>query len=477
MRRKIVLWGSNEKDEKILVALELLEQENLVNIYTFPENVATEDFYKEMTEKWRDDAEVEFPSSYHKIERKLSVTDSLLPDNIKVERTDVVTRAQAEWHFVVLSTKLHGMYKAELEELKEKVDSLSEFDNQIWEELKSFWNKVQNQVNERNLFREHGAALRERTNSLFDKLKEYKKELDNEFEAKSKEYTEKLQKELDDIEDKIERGLGLNPLFEDLKKLQARVKDLQFTRPDRNKMWSNIDKTFKKLKEKRGSAAQQQANNNLARLEARYAGLINAIQKMKKSIEFDQKDLDFQNKRVDQADGQLESQLRVAKIRMIEERIHSKQEKLDDMLKTQKELESKIEKEKKRLSKAEKMEKLEEAKEVVKQKIADEIKEQSEEMAKFSEKLEKAAENIVKPKKEKKSAMVSAIMASASQLGEDIVDGAKAVTEVLGDAIEDMVDDIKETFSDDEDGNKSRKEDKGDTMEEVSDSTRKEEEE
>ena len=42
MRRKVVLWGSNEKGGKILVALELLEKENVVDIYTFPESVATE---------------------------------------------------------------------------------------------------------------------------------------------------------------------------------------------------------------------------------------------------------------------------------------------------------------------------------------------------------------------------------------------------------------------------------------------------
>ncbi|MEY3419872.1 MAG: hypothetical protein RIR48_152, partial [Bacteroidota bacterium] len=85
MRRKIVLWGSNEKDEKILVALELLEKENVVDIYTFPESVATEAFYKEMSEKWKDDVEVEFPAGFTKLERKLSVSDSILPDEIKVD--------------------------------------------------------------------------------------------------------------------------------------------------------------------------------------------------------------------------------------------------------------------------------------------------------------------------------------------------------------------------------------------------------
>ena len=110
MRRKLVLWGSNAKDEKMLVALELLEKENVVHIYTFPESIATQELDDNLSKKWKDDIEVEFPAGYTKIERKLSVSDSLLPDDIKVERPDLITRAQAEWHFVVLSSKLYGMY-------------------------------------------------------------------------------------------------------------------------------------------------------------------------------------------------------------------------------------------------------------------------------------------------------------------------------------------------------------------------------
>jgi hypothetical protein len=444
MRRKLVLWGSNEKEEKLLVALELLEKENVVNIYTFPENIATETLYKDLSEKWKDDTEVEFPAGFAKIERKLSVSDSILPDEIRVERPELITRAQAEWHFVVLSSKLYGLYKSELEELKDKIEKLGDYDNGVWEELRTFWNKVQGQVNDKNLFREHGAALREKTNYLFDKLKELKKVLEGEFESNSKQFVQQFQAELNEIEEKINKGLGLAPLFEDLKKIQARIRDVKFTKDDRNEVWAKIDETFKKLKEKRGAAGSAAQASNFARLDARYTGLIAAIQKMQKSIDFDQKELDFQNKRVADSDGQLESQLRQAKIRMIEERVKSKQEKLDDMNLTKKELESKMEKEKKKAAKVEKQEKIEEAKETVKQKIADSISETAKELDKMSDKLEKAATEI-KTRGKKAATALQDMGEEAEFRIQDAVDTVKAVAEVAEEKWEDTSNNVKES--------------------------------
>lgn len=446
MRRKLVLWGTNEKDEKMLVALELLEKENVVDIYTFPESVATEEFYKSMSEKWRDDHEVEFPEGFTKIERKLSVSDSLLPDEIKVERPDLITRAQAEWHFVVLSSKLYGMYKSELDELKDKIEGLSQYENVMWQELRGFWTKVQDQVNDKNLFREHGASLREKTNGLFDKLKALKNSLESEFEEQSKKYTESFKEELKEIEDKIDKGLGHNPIFEDLKKIQAKLRDFKFTKEDRNDLWNQIDSTFKKLKDKKGAGAQGGGNNNnnVGRLEARYNGLVGALQKMQKSIDFDKKDFDFETKKIANSDGQLESQLRQAKIRMIEERINSKQEKLNDMIKTKVDLESKLEKEKRRAEKNEKQEKLDEAKEVVKQKIASEISENTKELDKMSDKLEKAANELVK--KPKSPSFLEKISESVENLVEDVVDSAKAVAIVVGDKLEDALEVAEEAM-------------------------------
>ena len=465
MRRKVVLWGSNEKGGKILVALELLEKENVVDIYTFPESVATEAFYKEMSEKWKDDVEIEFPSGFTKVERKLSVSDSILPDEIRVDRPDLITRAQTEWHFVVLSSKLYGMYKAEIEELKEKIDNLTEYDNVLWDELRNFWNKVQDQVSEKNLFREHGASLREKANHLFDKLKEYKKSVEDEFETQSKKHFDTFRDELTNIEDKIEKGLGTTPLFEDLKKIQSKIKDIRFTKENRNELWKKIDEAFKKLKERRGSHSQQNNSNNLARLKARYEGLMGAIKKMQNSIDFDQRELDFQVKKVADSDGQLESQLRQAKIRMIEERLKSKNEKMDDMLKTKAEVEYKLEKEKKRSEKAEKME---EAKQVVKQKIANNISENSKEFEKISEKLEKAASEMPKQSK-KESNFMNKISESMEQLVEDVVDTAKAIAEVAGEKLEALMDEAEKVAEKVEDKVEDVMDKAEDVMEDISD--------
>lgn len=409
MKRKLVLWGSDAKDEKILVALELVDDQNVVNVYTFDKEVATEEFYNDMLNKWREDADLEFPM-HQKLERPLTISDSILPEDIKVERADLVTRAQTEWHFVVLSSKLYQMYKSEVEDLNDTIEKLTDFDNAVWTDLRNFWGKVQEQVYEKNLFRDHAASLKNKTNKLFDQLKVMKKEADKKYDEVSAKHKEIIVTELASIEERIEKGQALKPIFEELKKLQSRMKNMDFSKKHRRQLWDKVDATFKIVKEKRFGdkpATAQSGNSPVDRLQRRMGGLQDAIGKMQNSIKRDKEDQQWQAKRVDTTNGQLEMQIRQAKIKMIDERIKSKQEKLDDMLKTKTELESKIaretEKAAKRAEAAEVAKAKAEAAEVAKAKIAAEIAAKSEETADMSDQLEKAATQISDAKKPKKA--------------------------------------------------------------------------
>jgi hypothetical protein len=444
MKSKIVIWGDKANDEKVLLALELEEAENQVNIYVFPLEVATEDFYQKLRNKWQNNEEVEFPQPYEKVERKLSVTESILPEEIKVQQTDVIVRAQTEWHFIVLASKMYEVYKSELDELKEKIDGLDNYEDSVWEEMKTFWAKVQDQVKDKNLFRDQANILKERVNNLFDKLKNLKKELDKELDEKSAELSTEFFARIDEVKDKVEKGIGFAPLFEEMKKIQNEFFEAAFSRNDRNKVYKKIDEVFKLLKEKKGIDDAGKKNNNLFRLENRYSGLLAAIKKMENSIALDLRDQKFENNKIKTTDGQLELQIRQAKLLMIDERIKSKQVKLDDMLKTREELEKRLQKERENTAEREKerQEKAEKAKvkkEVI-EKINEEIKANEKAMEDVADKLETAVQEIKESKKKstkslRKDNISEAVGATVGNAIDQLTDSVKAVAKVIEDEV------------------------------------------
>jgi chromosome segregation ATPase len=343
MKSKLVLWGTNAQEERVLIAMQLRADDNKVDIWMFPEAIASPDFSQQMLNDWRNGAEVAFPEGGTHLERELSVAESLLPDDIKVERTDIINRAQGEWHFIVLSTKLHAAYKSELAQLEDQVNQLNDYSGEAWDALKNFWNKVQDQVKERNLFREHGDELRDATNGLFTHLKGMRTAVMNEFEDNSKTWYAQFNTILDEIEQKVEKGVkGFPDVFDQLKQTQNKFRDQKMTREHSNNLWNRIDLLFKTVKEKKFGNNAINDSSASERMTRRYEGLIGAVDKMQDSIDRDIQDLEYQRKRVEQSEGQLEAQLRQAKINMINERVKSKQEKLNEMLATKADVEAKI---------------------------------------------------------------------------------------------------------------------------------------
>lgn len=453
MKTKLVLWGANAQEERVLIALELLAKENKVKIMTFTESVATEEFSQKMMQEWRNGAPMEMPEAHTSEIRELAVSDSLLPEELKVERGDLIQRAQTEWHFVVLSSKLNEAYQAELDEIKEKIDRLDNFDKNVWEGLKVFWNKVQTQVRDRNLFREHANSLRDNTNALFSRLKELRVKLDEDFQKKSKENVERFSGLLEGIEKKIGEGLSLQPIFDELKDLQRKFREADFTRDHRSKVWQRLDKAFKVVKERRFGATGDD-RSPMERLKRRYEGLLSAIEKMERSIQRDQDDLQFQNRKIASTDGQLEAQIRQAKIKMIEERIRSKDEKLGEMKATKAELEKRMESQAQKEAKRQERQRLEDAKKIASEKIAAEIKQKAEGRV-GDEKIEKALDALgveENPKTateeeapaDKKDSMIEAVSTTVGESVEDMVDTVKAVAEVVSDKVEDAVENLKD---------------------------------
>lgn len=435
MKNKVVVWGTNAQEEKVLIALELQTASNKVMLYTFPEAVATDEFVNKMMNEWREGKVVEFPEGHTAIERELSVTESLLPDDLKVDRSDVITRAQTEWHFAVLSSKLHAAYQQELAEFQEKIRSLSSYDAGIFTNLKGFWDKVQGQSRERNLYRAHADQLRDGINALFEDLKSIRAKVQNELMSASSGVYDEFNKALDDIDARIQAGgAKLNSVFDDLKAMQRRYRDARLSNEHRNKVWERIDAAFKAAKERKfgpsvndGSVAD--------RHDRRLAGLQDAVKRMQESVRRDEEELNFQRKKINATEGQLEAQIRMAKIKMIEERLSSKREKVTEMQQTlhdvQRQAGSAREKESKRAEKDAERQKFMEAKERAKSEIAAGIRSRD-----------------TNAPGSKQDTMFEAASTVLGDLLMDALDTVKAVATVAADKAEDVMHDVVDKIED-----------------------------
>ena len=344
MKSKLVLWGSDASDSKVLVALELRPEDNKVDTWTFPARLVTDEFSRQMLHDWREDKDVVFPEGFTHTERNLTAANGLVPDDIKIDKPDLVQRAQTEWHFLVLSHKLNELYQSELNDMRDRVAKLTAYDQALWDELKNYWEKVREQVSNRNLLREQADSLRDAINTLFTDLKNLRSSVDDEFRQSSQSNYEKYAAMLTSIETRIAEQVNTSDIFEELKKVQGEFRAVQVARELRFQIWDRIDAAFKTVKEKRfgSSYTNETAGGTFAeRVSRRYEGLVSAINKMQDSIVRDKEELLSQAQKMkSNALGQLETQILEAKLNMINTRITSKEEKLVEMHQTKADLEA-----------------------------------------------------------------------------------------------------------------------------------------
>lgn len=347
MKTKLIFWGLKSVDEtteKVLIALELHPVENLVESWVFEGENANETLADQLMNNWRKGEVIVFPEVTAHQKNELSASGTIIPAGYTVEKEDLIKRTHTEWLFIVLSTKLYKTYELELSDIRDRVDGLKKYSKEIWMELKSFQEKIQKQVEEQNLFRDHTNQLRDILNDLFGTLKEMRQKEDNIFEAAAKETYDKMASTLNLVEDAVEKNLGeWAKWFDKLKGLQQEIKNVKLTKEGRNELWSRIDKAFKDVKDKRFGNAPANDENVEQKLKNRIEGLREAIHKMDDSVKRDEKELDFQQKKLDNiSSSQLETQLREVKAKMIQDRLNSKREKLADMNKTLADLEAKL---------------------------------------------------------------------------------------------------------------------------------------
>src|SRR5690606_5917758 len=248
MKDRLVFWGKKNDTEKVLITMDLDEDHGTFEVQIIKAENVTEDFENLVRNEWRNNSgDVIFPDIDEKFTRELSLTQDILPKEYQVDRDDLLKMAQAEWNFFVLSKRLRNAYNEELEEYEEQLASLKEYSQELWSNMKTFWDKVQKQITERNLARRHGNDLKRRTNAIFAGLKSLRARSESKFVEETQLLKDKVLEKLQGLDSNMKEGNSQRHLFDELKKVQKEFKNLRCTRENHNQVWEKLDGLFEDI--------------------------------------------------------------------------------------------------------------------------------------------------------------------------------------------------------------------------------------
>lgn len=327
MLSRFTVTGINKAEEVVLLAYQLHEQLFKLNLYATPKKSLTAEQVKYIENNWVNGEEFEFGEASTLIIPNLNA-DSILPEDIKSEETGKIRTKQNEWAYQLLTAKLWESYLLELDELKKRAAALIQYDRQLFDESKAFWERVLEHKKQRDISQSSLDKIKDDVNAIFEKLKTFRKTESVEFEQASVKLRDELVAKIDAFKAGINDKSNFKELQEDLKTLQNESRKSRYTKTDDAVLKKAFDTVFHFINQQRNLFF----NDKTA---IRIKGLTEVIQKMEISLQRDKKDLEYLEKK---ANGNnlrsLELQLINVKKNLLNDTIASKEDKLKDIRST-----------------------------------------------------------------------------------------------------------------------------------------------
>ncbi|MCW3124717.1 MAG: hypothetical protein JWO03_375 [Bacteroidetes bacterium] len=327
MQSRFITAGNLKDDVEVVLAYELRETEFRLDLYVIPRKALNKEAFEKLNTDWVNGQEFEFPEGTELIYPDINA-DSILPDNIKSDKTGEIRHKQNEWAVQLLTNKLWESYLIELENLKKRSVNLMSYDKSLFEDAKSYWERVLEHKKERNITQERLDKIKEDVNAIFEQLKSFRKTESAEFEKSSNTVRDQIVERLNQIKGRADEKANFKTLHDDIKALQHEFRGQRFLKSDENGVRKAYDDAFHYISEQRNKYFTD-------KYESRITGLKDVISKMEKGLDRDKKDLEYFSKKSESPRIQsLELQLLKVRLRQIKETIASKEDKLKDIQKT-----------------------------------------------------------------------------------------------------------------------------------------------
>ncbi|MFN8295592.1 MAG: hypothetical protein U0T69_05320 [Chitinophagales bacterium] len=379
MNTRLVLWGEIGTDRKALIAIHLDEETAKIHTYAFPKEEVTKEIQDALFVEWKNGGEYIFPDSAIHWELDAN-SDSILPAEVKVERLDVVLQSQHKWSKKLMSSKINQLLSDEVKLLEEKASVVAEYDQTLWDKAKAQWEKIASYQKKNEISWEQTTVLKDKINSVFEALKAVKR-INNENEDHANAVLIKsYYKRIEDLQTKLIYNDQWKFIFDELKKIQAELKDINIRWNHKRNIYNQVNAIFDDLRKYRLTEVLTKTNSRIAQLTKIMQGLKDSVAR----------DMESYNMQVEKMQHYTRGKLSVDELKnrfgYILDKTKEKEEKIKGIEQTITQLKKDIEKEKKHQEDRE-QQKI--------KKEQEEAEKQAELTAKKLSKKEKSAEQLV----------------------------------------------------------------------------------
>ncbi|MCS6818503.1 MAG: hypothetical protein NZ522_01030, partial [Chitinophagales bacterium] len=307
---------------------ELIEEAYRINLHIIPASALNEEQLRLLRDEWVAGNDFQFPEGTEIINPNPE-NDTILPDNIRSEEAGMIRMRQNEWALRLLTNKLWESYLIELDALKKRAAELTSYSRDLFDDVKSFWNRVIEHKKERDIPKQKVDEISHEVNAIFDKLKSFRQEETAKFKEASANFRKSVVEKLELLKSKISENALFKELFDEFKQIQQFAREGgQLSKEDAKAVKDALDETYQQLRDARKMFSERK---HASRIE----NLNKIIKSIEKSLHRDKSDLEYYTKKINHPRANaLEIQLVKVKIKMLEEKIAQKEEKLADIRKT-----------------------------------------------------------------------------------------------------------------------------------------------
>lgn len=276
MNTRLVLWGEIGTDRTALIAINLDEATAKINIYAFPKEEVTKEIQDKLFVEWKNGGEYEFPESTLHWEMDAN-SDTILPENVKVDRPEIVLQSQHKWSKKLMSSKINQLLEDETKLLEEKASSVAEYDQTLWDKTKTQWEKISSYQKKNEITWEQTTVLKEKINSVFDALKAVKRINSENDDQANLALVKSLTKRIDELQSKLIYSDQWKFIFDELKKIQAELKDAAIKWNHKRNLYNSVNSIYDDLKKYRATEIISKSQTRITQLKQILDGLKDSI--------------------------------------------------------------------------------------------------------------------------------------------------------------------------------------------------------